>query len=76
MRKQIVADTDQLTHLAQMYKLTESKMAQRIGVTPQTYRRALAGEPVSAAFVAGVSIAFGTPFESIFLVRGSATAAA
>lgn len=66
MTNSIKVKQDKMHDLAKLHKLNPSGMAQRIGVQRQTYVRAMAGENVSAAFVAGATLGFGIPFDALF----------
>lgn len=66
MTHSIKVRTDRMESLAEVHNLTPAGMAERIGVTEQTYKRAMSGENVSAAFVAGATLAFGIDFAALF----------
>lgn len=62
----IKAKTEKLTGLQKALGANDSGMAEMIGCTRQTYRRAIEGNTVSAAFVAKVSLKFQVPFDTYF----------
>lgn len=57
---------EQMKKLVELHGLSETAAAKKIGVGRQTYRRAMAGENVSAAFAAGAVLAFEVPFQNLF----------
>ena len=63
---------DRMAELRKLTAKNESEMAEAIGVSRNTYRRAMEGENVSAAFVAGASIGFQVPFDSLFYTVANA----
>lgn len=62
----IKAKTDKLKELQRALGANDSGMAELIGCTRQTYRRAIEGGTVSAAFIAKVSLKFQVPFDTYF----------
>lgn len=66
MTNSIRVKRDKMADLAELHSLNPSGMAKRIGVQRQTYIRAMDGENVSAAFVAGATLGFGIPFDALF----------
>lgn len=68
MASAIKVKADHMQELKKLHKLSETELAKRIGVSTQTLRRAMDGENVSAAFVAGACLYFRTPFETLFEV--------
>lgn len=66
MASAIKVKADHMQELKKLHKLSEIELAKRIGVSTQTLRRAMDGENVSAAFVAGACLYFRTPFETLF----------
>lgn len=71
MASAIKVKADHLKELKKLHKLSEIELAKRIGVSTQTLRRAMDGENVSAAFVAGACLYFRTPFETLFQATAS-----
>lgn len=63
---------DRLKDIIDLHGLTVPAAAGRIGCAPQTLRRALAGEPMSAGFVAETTVAFGTTFDALFRIDRAA----
>jgi HTH-type transcriptional regulator/antitoxin PezA len=57
---------EQMSELRRLTRKNETEMAKTIGVSRGTYRRAMEGENVSAAFIAGASLGFRVPFDSLF----------
>lgn len=57
---------EQMSELRRLARKNETEMAKTIGVSRGTYRRAMEGENVSAAFIAGASLGFRVPFDSLF----------
>lgn len=57
---------EQMSELRRLTRKNETEMAKTIGVSRGTYRRAMEGENVSAAFIAGASLGFHVPFDSLF----------
>ena len=57
---------EQMSELRRLTRKNETEMAKTIGVSRGTYRRAMEGENVSAAFIAGASLGFQVPFDSLF----------
>lgn len=66
MKSSIKLKTEQLKELKKLHRLSDIDIAKRIGVTVPTLQRAMAGENVSAAFVAGATLYFRVPFETLF----------
>lgn len=73
MSHSIKVKQDKMSDLAALHDLTPAGMAKRIGVNRQTYNRAMEGENVSAAFVAGATLGFGIPFDALFYSVNNAT---
>lgn len=65
---------DRLDALLAAHGLNRTAAAERIGCSRLTLRRALAGEPVSAEFIAACTTTFSTTFDALFVV-GRRTAA-
>lgn len=57
---------DKMRELKKLYRLSSIDMAKRIGVTPQTYERAMSGQNVSAGFIAGATLGFQIGFDQLF----------
>ena len=68
--------TDRMKKLIELHGLTETAAAEKAGVTRPTWRRAMAGENVSAGFVAGACLGFQVPFDSLFYAVGEPQTAA
>ncbi|WP_337448859.1 helix-turn-helix domain-containing protein [Corynebacterium pseudokroppenstedtii] len=66
MKSSIKVRADRLAELKKLHKLSDIELAKKIGVNRQTLQRAMAGENVSAAFVAGAALYFRIPFETLF----------
>lgn len=66
MKSSIKVKTDRLEELKKLHKLSDIELAKKIGVNRQTLQRAMSGENVSAAFVAGAALYFRVPFETLF----------
>ncbi|MEJ6019846.1 hypothetical protein [Corynebacterium sp. H113] len=66
MHYAIKVKRDEMRNLQKLTRKNESEMATVIGVSRGTYRRAMDGENVSAAFVAGASLGFRVPFDALF----------
>ncbi|MEW4620735.1 hypothetical protein CHU72_08400 [Corynebacterium sp. LK12] len=64
---------EQMNELRRLTRKNETEMAKTIGVSRGTYRRAMEGENVSAAFIAGASLGFQVPFDSLFYTVETAT---
>ncbi|AIT89189.1 hypothetical protein [Corynebacterium ulcerans] len=66
MASAIKLNVKQLKELKKLHKLSDIELAKHIGVSRKTLGRAMDGENVSAAFVAGACLYFRTPFETLF----------
>lgn len=76
MVTKIILRPHALDVLPQLEGLSQTGIAKRLGVTRQTVARAMDGEPVSAPFIAAVTLEFGMPFDHMFkAIREEATAA-
>lgn len=67
--------TDRMQQLTELHGLSNAKAAEKIGISKQTFLRALEGESVSARFVAGACLGFGIPFDSLFETQHETIAA-
>lgn len=76
MTKTLKVRRDQMKKLVELHGLSEGRAAEKIGVGRQTYRRAMAGENVSAGFVAGACLGFQVPFDSLFMAVSTQQSAA
>lgn len=76
MKSKIFVKVQKMKNLQQTLGLNDTAMAKRIGISRQTYLRALEGESVSAEFAAGAVVAFGGKFEALFEARAPIGAAA
>lgn len=66
MTAKIILRPHALEALPELDGASVTDIAKRIGVTRQTVARAIEGEPVSAPFIAAVTIEFGMPFDHMF----------
>ena len=76
IKSKIFVKSQRMKNLQQTLGLNDTAMAKRIGISRQTYLRALDGESVSAEFAAGAVVAFGGKFEALFEARIPASAVA
>ena len=67
-RPKVYVRQDSVRGLQRSLGLSDGAMAEKIGVSRQTYLRGLSGEPVSPDFAAGLLVAFGGKFEAAFYV--------
>lgn len=66
MKHTLKVKAESFRQLQALTKKNDTEMAKAIGVSRQTYARALDGEPVSSGFVAGTMIAFNVGWEPLF----------
>lgn len=76
MAKVIRVKTNAMQTLRELHKKNETGMAKTIGCSRNTYIRAMNGENVSAAFVAGAAVGLGVPFDTLFYVTDNDAEAA